>query len=248
MRLSDDKPAFLENVARFGEGGTSALSAIRVWWIGSPTSVASGPVGNLSMRRRDTDDDDSLPVMVPRSDMVLVPTSASRVRWLREHLIAALRELRMAKHQERIATPVRPEPTGFAAKVARTACSLCKGWCCRNGGDDAFLDDRTLARVRLARPAMDERAVLRLYLERVPTVAYQNSCIFHGKRGCALDRSLRADICNSYFCGGLACLHENQRGCSDEGHRRRGRQDADFARAYATKWRRRHPWPLGSGI
>jgi hypothetical protein len=29
------------------------------------------------MRRRDIDDDDSLPVMVPRSDKVLVPTSAN---------------------------------------------------------------------------------------------------------------------------------------------------------------------------
>jgi hypothetical protein len=27
--------------------------------------------------------------------------------------------------------------------------------------------------------------------------------IFHGKQGCTLDRSLRSDVCNSYFCGGL---------------------------------------------
>src|SRR5258707_1007284 len=47
------------------------------------------------------------------------------------------------------------------------------------------------------------RKVLRLYVERVPEVGYQNSCIFHGKQGCTLDRSLRSDVCNSYFCGGL---------------------------------------------
>ena len=58
------------------------------------------------MRRRDIVDDDSLPVMVPRSDTVLVPTSASRVRWLREHLIEALQELRTAKHPERRASPL----------------------------------------------------------------------------------------------------------------------------------------------
>jgi hypothetical protein len=57
--------------------------------------------------------------------------------------------------------------------------------------------------VRLVRPDMDEHAVLQLYLERVPPAAYRVSCIFHGKRGCTLDRSLRADVCNSYFCGGL---------------------------------------------
>ena len=60
-----------------------------------------------------------------------------------------------------------------------------------------------MARVRLAGPDMTEHAVLQLYLDRVPAVAYQDSCIFHGKHGCTLDRSLRADVCNSYYCGGL---------------------------------------------
>ena len=61
-----------------------------------------------------------------------------------------------------------------SARVARTACSLCKGWCCRNGDDDAFLDDRTLARVRLAGPDTTEAAMLRRYLERVPPVVYRS--------------------------------------------------------------------------
>ena len=148
-------------------------------------------------------DDDSHPVMVPRNDRALMAVSLERVRRLREHLIKELQGLRMAKHSERFASPVRPEPTGFAARVAHTACSLCKGWCCRNGDDDAFLDDRTLARVRLANPDMTERAILRFYLEHVPPVTYRDSCIFHGKQGCTLDRSLRADVCNTYYCGGL---------------------------------------------
>ena len=87
--------------------------------------------------------------------------------------------------------------------MAQTACSLCKGWCCRNGDDNGFLDEPTLARLCIATPGMTEGAILRLYLARVPPVAYRNSCIFHGKQGCTLDRSLRANICNKYFCGGL---------------------------------------------
>jgi hypothetical protein len=78
-----------------------------------------------------------------------------------------------------------------------------RGVCCRNGDDDAFLDDRTLARSRLADPEMTDEAIMRLYLARVPKAAYQDSCIFHGKRGCTLDRSMRADVCNSYYRGGL---------------------------------------------
>jgi hypothetical protein len=153
------------------------------------------------MRRRSLSvDDDNLSVMVPRSDKALVPTSAARVRRLRKHLVAMLRE---AKALKRAPSPYPPEPTGFASRVARAACSLCRGWCCQNGGDDAFLDEQTMARVRRDRPQLDAQALLRIYVARVPALAYQDSCIFHGKRGCTLDRSLRPDICSSYFCRGL---------------------------------------------
>jgi len=49
------------------------------------------------MRRRDDGDDDSLPVMLLRSDNGLAAIPPERVRRLREHLIEALRELREAK-------------------------------------------------------------------------------------------------------------------------------------------------------
>jgi hypothetical protein len=162
------------------------------------------------MLRRDNSDDDSLPVMVPRSEKPLVAVTPERVLRLRDHLIKEFGHLRRRKHLDRFATAERPGPVGFAATVAHAACSLCKGWCCRNGDDDAFLDDRTLARVGLARPEMKERALLRLYLNRVPTVAYRDSCIFHGKKGCTLDRSMRADVCNTYYCGGLSAFMKSR--------------------------------------
>ena len=148
-------------------------------------------------------EDDSSPVMVPRNDKAVVPTSNERVRRLRKHLVVALRALRTIKNHKRSVSPLRPEPEGFAGRVARAACSLCKGWCCRNGADHAFLDEVTMARVRRARLTLDAPTVLRLYLERVPEVGYEGSCIFHGKQGCTLDRSLRSDVCNSYFCDEL---------------------------------------------
>lgn len=45
--------------------------------------------------------------------------------------------------------------------------------------------------------------VTEMYVERVPDRGYENSCIFHGAKGCTLDRSTRSDVCNSYFCHGL---------------------------------------------
>jgi hypothetical protein len=148
-------------------------------------------------------DDDSLPVMVPRSEKALGVTSPERGRQLRKHLVKSLRALRSMKISERSASPLRPEPEGFVARVAQTACSLCKGWCCRGGGEHAYIDEGTMARLTRARPELDARGVLRLYAERVPDVGYTDSCLFHGETGCTLSRSLRSDVCNSYFCRGL---------------------------------------------
>ena len=145
-------------------------------------------------------EDEALPVMVPRYVKPLVPVSADRLHRLREHLVKALHE---ARELRCIAAPCPTPPSGFAAKVASTACRLCKGWCCRRGGDDAYLDGYTMARIHRAIPYRKAGRVMRLYMERVPAVAYEGSCIFHGSSGCTLDRFLRADICNSYFCGGL---------------------------------------------
>src|SRR6202045_2436961 len=103
-------------------------------------------------------DDDSLPVMVPKNDKAAVPISPERVRRLRKHLVLTLRALRTMKNPEHSVSPLRPEPGGFAGRVARTACSLCKGRCCRNGEDNAFLDERTMARVRWARRELDVHA------------------------------------------------------------------------------------------
>jgi hypothetical protein len=144
-------------------------------------------------------DDDTIPVMVPRNGKALVPTSPARVRGLREHLSRVLVTIGYGE----TVSPPRAEPEGFAARVARAACSLCRGWCCRNGADDAFIDDQTLSRVRKADPALDVNATMQLYVERVPDIGYEGSCIFHGRNGCTLDRSLRSNVCNTYFCGGL---------------------------------------------
>jgi hypothetical protein len=147
--------------------------------------------------------DGSRAVKVPLNRKKLEPVSADRVRRLRKHLVASMRAEREMKRPDRSASPVRPEPEGFAGEVARTACRLCKGWCCKGGEEHAYLDERAMARVRRARPELDARAVLRLYSERVPPAGYRESCVFHGPEGCTLPRELRSDVCNSYFCSGL---------------------------------------------
>ena len=152
---------------------------------------------------------DSLPVMVPRSDKRLAPVSPERIRRLRQHLIDVILDLRKAGAMRPTASAVAPEPVGFTGVVARAACALCKGVCCRHGDDNGYIDDQALVRVQLENPRLSDEAILKLYLQRVPTTAYRDSCIFHGKKGCTLDRTMRADICNTYFCGGLRSYMES---------------------------------------
>jgi len=134
----------------------------------------------------------------------LLQIAPDRVQRLRKHLLDSLRALRA---EAKPCAPVAlPEIGDFTARVICVACALCRGWCCRQGGEHAYLDARTLARICLTRPGLDARAILRLYLERVPAQGYENSCVFHGQKGCTLDPSLRSDVCNNYFCGGLGAF------------------------------------------
>jgi hypothetical protein len=142
-------------------------------------------------------------VMVPLNTRTPAPRDPERVWRLRKHLVQSLRAMRVMKRPVESASPLRPEPAGFVGTVARAACSLCRGFCCKGGGDHGYLDERVMARVRQARPELDARAVVRLYVERVPEAGYAGSCVFHAETGCTLDRSLRSDVCNSYFCTGL---------------------------------------------
>jgi hypothetical protein len=93
-------------------------------------------------------------------------------------------------------------PIGVQAHYERAACSPVE---VELHGFDVFL-----TRLRLANPEITDQAIMRLYLDRVPEAVYRDSCIFHGKRGCTLDRSMRADVCNTYFCGGLRAYMEAQ--------------------------------------
>lgn len=149
------------------------------------------------------EEDDTQPLIVPRNERALVPPDPARIRQLRRNLVSELKDLRAGLVAKHPAIQAPPDPEGFTARVAIAACTLCQGWCCKVGGDHAFLDDRSLARICRDHPALGVRALLRLILDRLPRESYQGSCVFHGPQGCTLDRTLRSDICNQYYCGGL---------------------------------------------
>ncbi len=142
-------------------------------------------------------------VTVPLLHEVLEPPSPGRVRLLKRHLIASLRALRVAKRPEKLIQPPTREPTGFTAIVMNAGCATCLGHCCKGGGEHAYIDERTMARVRRDHPDLDARAIMRLFLDRLAPLSYRASCLFHGPRGCTLGRGLRATLCDAYYCDGL---------------------------------------------
>ena len=140
---------------------------------------------------------------VPLLSETLEPPPPTRIRALKRHLVESLRDLRAAKRPDRLIQKTAPEPTGFTATVMEAGCATCQGHCCKGGGDHAYIDARTMARVRRDNPDLDARAIIRLYLERLAPESYVASCLFHGSAGCTLGRALRAELCNAYYCNGL---------------------------------------------
>ncbi len=134
---------------------------------------------------------------VPAQDSPLVVPTRDRVRALKRHLIGALRDLRAVKHPERAIQKRTAQPEGFAADVVRAGCSACRGHCCKGGGEHAYLDERTMARVRRDNPTLDAAATIALYVSSIAPEGYAGSCLFHGVRGCTLAKPLRAELCNT---------------------------------------------------
>jgi hypothetical protein len=86
------------------------------------------------------------------------------------------------------------------------ACALCRGFCCRLAGDHAFFRAETVQRFRQTHPEMSQEQLIDAYMSYLQEQSLENSCVFHGERGCVLPREIRPSICNEYFCEGLLAV------------------------------------------
>jgi hypothetical protein len=127
------------------------------------------------MRRSDANN--SLPVIVPRSEKRLAPASPERIRRLRQHLIEIILDLRKAEAKNAASSALAPEPEGFVRLVANAACAFCKGVYCRHADDHGYIDDEALTRVRLLHSWLSAEEVMRMYLDRIPQSGYRD-CVF----------------------------------------------------------------------
>ncbi|MFL5257859.1 MAG: hypothetical protein ACJ8AI_34265 [Rhodopila sp.] len=139
-------------------------------------------------------------LVVPHQDRPLEPPSPARIRRFKRHLIECLRDLRKARRPERLLRPPVVAPPPEAAPVLRAGCAACRGYCCLGGEEHAYLDERTMARVRHDQPDLGERTLIAAYVAQIAPLSFQDSCLFHGETGCTLRAEMRARLCDAFFC------------------------------------------------
>jgi hypothetical protein len=145
-------------------------------------------------------------VVLPATDRPLISRDPSRGTLFAERL-AELLEDAAADPDGPTGDPPSPEgPVSPSDALARSACASCRGLCCRHGEPHAFLRPATLRRYLKLHPGETPARALEEYLSRIPTESVAGSCIYHGRQGCALPRSMRSDVCNRYLCDDLERL------------------------------------------
>jgi len=92
--------------------------------------------------------------------------------------------------------------------LSTTLCTLCKGGCCPEGGDHAFIKTITIWRRIEADPSLTAEQILQEYLAYIPAQTISGGCINQTPSGCALPRGIRSDVCNSFFCVTLRNLQK----------------------------------------
>jgi hypothetical protein len=102
--------------------------------------------------------------------------------------------------QATVITWEEPKIPDSAMPLLQAACTSCRGFCCQNGNDHAYLSLTTIQRVRAARPELSPDEIVEAYLSHVGDRSYVGSCIFHQPTGCGLPREMRSDTCNNFFC------------------------------------------------
>lgn len=86
-------------------------------------------------------------------------------------------------------------------------CIECKGRCCLNGGDNAYLDTKTIKRYMMQQPDLSPEQVLQKYKAGIVKKTHLTSCINHTEKGCSLPKNMRSDQCNNFYCSTIKELN-----------------------------------------
>lgn len=166
-------------------------------------------------------------VVVPHTEKPLVRREEVRVARVRERLESIVRWAFTHKPDDS-ELPRRPgwrsdgvsessiyqpddiaeEATELESTLFAAGCGLCRGMCCRQGADHAFLNIVQIRRFLAEHPELTEEETVEAYIAFIPELSIEDSCIYHGERGCTLPREMRSDMCNRWLCAGLKEIRE----------------------------------------
>jgi hypothetical protein len=158
-----------------------------------------------ALRRGLGDVQDILPVVVPANLRKIVKLPERRKRAFRKYLrgiiaeAAAVRAKSADAPRGETALDSSTLPPKLSSLLGR-GCATCRGRCCNGGGDHAYLSVETILGYMHHHPKHRPREVLDAYLSHLPNKAYEDSCVYQTKKGCALPRKMRSKISGDFFC------------------------------------------------
>lgn len=141
---------------------------------------------------------------VPAFERRVAPADPDRLAAFRALLAKALAAA--SKMDAPLSASAEPPAAPAVRAALEAGCRVCEGLCCETGGNHAYLTAEELAGKLARDPSLTAEALYAAYVAHLPERSYEGSCVYHDAAGCVLPRPMRADICNSYRCRGLAEL------------------------------------------
>ena len=151
-------------------------------------------------------------VLLPVNTRRLVPLPERRRRRFRDYFTrslsaaAAAHASRRGDRGEASESGISPFPRvedAATRTMLAQACGVCRGHCCAQGGEHAFQRPEVVRAYLSRHVGLRPRDVLAAYLEHLPRVSYEGSCVFHTRDGYNLPPDMRSRTCHEYLCQGL---------------------------------------------
>jgi hypothetical protein len=152
-----------------------------------------------------------VPTPVPHNSLPTAPLPPARREALRVHLThTAAAALAATPSESGHHAPVQRAPVPVSspgmAHVLQAACGACRGRCCVQGGEHAYITRETMRVYFDEHPGSTLEQAITDYMAPIPAETIEGGCVYQGETGCTLPTAMRADMCNTFFCESLVEL------------------------------------------
>jgi hypothetical protein len=152
--------------------------------------------------------DEAILMIIPENTRKIVKQPAERIAEFRDHLNQVMEQAQahVENADEHESIQITHEDRAVRAQTSLpviNACTTCGGSCCLQAAGHAFLNRDFFAWRLLNEPDTAVQEKIEDYMRRIPEQAYENSCVYHGAKGCVLPREIRSSTCNDFLCTGI---------------------------------------------